>query len=86
MQSGKICLSIQEHAHQKVLAYANAMHGLMSQPGCTSKPSSGWFCQRSVCKHFSDSEWAVMVYRALLALLHTLFNLRESAHCVRLAI
>ena len=41
MQFGKICLSTQKHAPQKVLAYAYAMHGLPGQPVCTPRPSSG---------------------------------------------
>jgi len=35
---------------------------------------------------FLDTEWAVIVYHALLAALQIFLELRESAHCARLAI
>ena len=38
-QSGKICLSTQEHAPQKVLAYSHTMHELTGQSLCTPRPS-----------------------------------------------
>lgn len=61
MQFGRICLSIQNHAPQKVLAYAYKMHDLPGHSVCTQRPSSSWRCQTSVCKPFSNLVWAVIL-------------------------
>ena len=86
MHLGNICQSTQEHAPQKVQAYAYTMHGSLGQPVCTPRPSSRW-----PLEPFSDSEWAVIVYHAfnankLLAATQIFLELRGSAQCVRLAI
>ena len=45
-----------------------------------------WLCHASVCKPFPDSEWAVVVYHAFLAVSQVFPELNESARCVRLAV
>ena len=84
MEFGNFCLWPKERVPQEVLACAFTMHNMPGQPVCTPKPSPGWRCHTRPGK--PSSEWAVIVYHALLVALQTFLGLRESAHCVRLAI
>lgn len=52
MQFGKVCLSTQEHAPQKMLACSYTKHVLTGQPVSTLRPSSGWLCQKKCVQAF----------------------------------
>jgi len=84
VQFGKVCFLPEEHAPQKVLAYACIMHVLPRQPVCTLRPSSGWLCQTNVCKRFPDSEWQALfpIWACIIGRVTSNPRLETFAHCV----